>query len=112
MWRDRDDVTSFGPETIWFERFFHGTYTYSVYKFSGSGEITESSAHVEVMGSQGVIVSFDVPAFGSGRWWNVFTLDGTTGDITVINTISDKRSSDSSSRSSLILRFEMQFREC
>jgi hypothetical protein len=33
-----------------------------------------------------VVATFSVPA-GSGRWWTVFTLDGTTGAITPVNTI-------------------------
>lgn len=88
-WLDIDDTSSYGPETIWLERIFTGIYSYSVYNYSGVPDITTSSAHVEVIDAQGVIAAFDVPVTGSGRWWNVFTLDGTTGEITWINTISD-----------------------
>ncbi len=97
-WLDIDDTSSYGPETIWFERLFTDTYTYSVYNYSGVPDITTSSAHVEVIDAQGVIAAFDVPVIGSGRWWNVFTLDGTTGEIARINTISDNGTVSSSAQ--------------
>ena len=95
VWLDLDDQYSYGPETIWFERFYPGTYTYSVYLYAGSGDLPTSSAHVEVINAMGVIASFDVPHSGTGRWWNVFTLDGSTKSITPVNSISDSSSSTS-----------------
>ena len=96
-WLDLDDVNGYGPETIWFEDFFAGTYVYSVYLYSGSGTLNTSQAHVEVISSSGVVRTFTVPTTGSGRWWNVFSMDGPTRTITPINTLSDSQVSASSS---------------
>jgi hypothetical protein len=91
VWLDLDDTSGYGPETIWFERFYPGTYVYSVYLYSGTGTLNTSQAHVEVIGSNGVVRSFNVPAAGSGLWWNVFSIDGATRTITPINTLSDSQ---------------------
>jgi len=86
---DLDDTSSYGPETIWFERVYPGTYTYAVYLFSGTGTLATSEASVRVIDRGGVIAAFNVPSSGSGRWWTVFTMNGATGHITSINTIGD-----------------------
>jgi hypothetical protein len=81
------DVTSgFGPETITIERLLPGQYTYAVHNFSNEAPLSASGAQVQVFSPTGVVATFSVPA-GSGRWWTVFTLDGTTGAITPVNTI-------------------------
>ena len=85
---DTDDTSSYGPETITIYQAQPGTYTYSVYNYSGELNISESGATVEVYGESGLIQEWNVPD-GDGRWWNVFTLDGSTGQINVINSISD-----------------------
>ena len=85
---DVDDTSSYGPETITIYQAQPGTYTYSVYNYSGELNISESGATVEVYGESGLIQEWDVPD-GAGRWWNVFSLDATTGQINVINSISD-----------------------
>lgn len=90
---DRDDTSSFGPETITIKQRFDGTYVYAVYKYSGVGELTESEAQVNVYDSTGLIATFNVPTTGTGRWWDVLRIDGTTGAITEINQIVDGDSS-------------------
>jgi hypothetical protein len=87
---DVDDVTSYGPEhvTIWDE--FPGTYIYAVYHYSGSGTITTSGAQVGVLKPDGTVQSFNVPddvTAGDNYWWHVCDIDGTTGEITVVDTI-------------------------
>jgi len=87
---DVDDVTSYGPEhiTIWDE--FPGTYIYAVYHYSGSGTITTSEADVGVLMPDGTVESFSVPdevTAGDNYWWHVCNIDGTTGVITVVDTI-------------------------
>ncbi len=84
---DLDDTRSYGPETIWFERVYPGTYTYAVHHYSGIGELTTSNATVNVIDRYGVVATFYVPTTGSGRWWTVFEMSGATGEITPINTI-------------------------
>lgn len=87
---DVDDTSSYGPETITIYQAQPGTYTYSVYNYSGGldNALSNSGATVEIYGASGLIQEWDVPD-GSGRWWNVFTLDGSTGQINIINSISD-----------------------
>lgn len=84
---DVDDTDSYGPETITLYQLFAGTYTYSVHNFSESPAITTSTAKVTIYDSTGLLKSYNVPPEGNGDTWNVFTLDGHTGDITPINTI-------------------------
>ncbi len=85
---DVDDVTSYGPETITISQLYNGIYYYSVYRYSSSGELITSSAAVSVYGENGFIRSWNVPTSGYGRWWNVFSVNGATGEITNINQIS------------------------
>ncbi len=84
---DVDDTNGSGPETITIARLSAGTYTYSVYNYSNEAAISASGARVQVYRGDGVIQSFTVPG-GTGRWWNVFTMDGTTGAISPVNRIS------------------------
>lgn len=84
---DVDDTNGSGPETITIARLSAGAYTYSVYNYSNEAAISASGARVQVYRGDGVVQSFTVPA-GTGRWWNVFTMDGTTGAITAVNRIS------------------------
>jgi hypothetical protein len=85
---DIDDVSGFGPETITIERLLPGQYTYAVHNFSNEAPLSGSGAQVQVLSPTGVVATFNVPA-GSGRWWTVLTLDGTTGAITPVNTITN-----------------------
>jgi uncharacterized protein YfaP (DUF2135 family) len=82
---DVDDVTSYGPETVTIRQRFQGQYVYAVYNYSGESAITGSNGRVQVYGTNGLVADFQVPNTGSGRWWYVFDLDGTTGAITPRN---------------------------
>ena len=87
---DVDDVTSYGPEhiTIWDE--FPGTYIYAIYHYSGSGTIATSEAQVGVLKPDGTVESFSVPdevTAGDNYWWHVCDINGTTGVVTVVDTI-------------------------
>lgn len=84
---DLDDRSSYGPETIWFERVLPGTYTYAVHNWSLDGALTTSGATVTVIGRDGVLATLTVPASGIGEWWTVFEMNGETGEITPINVI-------------------------
>lgn len=86
---DVDDVNAYGPETITINEVFPGTYHYSVYQYSSYGELTNSGATVSLYGQNGFIRSWNVPLNGDGRWWNVFELNGSNGQITSINQIND-----------------------
>ncbi len=94
---DVDDTSSFGPETITISQRFDGTYNYAVYNYTGSPDLTESEAMVQLFDSSGLIATYEVPqgggpagaGGGGGRWWHVFSLDGETGAVTEINTLGD-----------------------
>jgi hypothetical protein len=87
---DVDDVTSYGPEHITIYDEFPGTYTYAIYHYSGSGDITTSGAEVGILDPDGGVQAFDVPEASAAAnwWWHVCTIDGTTGVITPVNIIS------------------------
>lgn len=79
------DVTSgFGPETITMAQQFDGVYRYYVYLFSGSGSISTSGARLNVYQGNTLVRQF-FPPQGTGRYWTVFEIDGST--LTSINTI-------------------------
>lgn len=86
---DVDDVSSYGPETITIEKTYAGKYYYSVHHYYGYGSLSESDATVSLYGEDGFIRSWIVPTSGNGIWWNVFSIDGSTGNIENLNEISD-----------------------
>ncbi|MBK9050552.1 MAG: carboxypeptidase regulatory-like domain-containing protein [Chloroflexi bacterium] len=89
---DLDDTSGEGPETITISQLAgSGTYTYAVLNFTGNsgGTLSASGAVVRVYRGDQEIGTYTVPTTGDGVWWNVFTLDGVTGAITPVNTLSD-----------------------
>jgi hypothetical protein len=88
---DVDDVSSYGPEHVTIYQGFPGTYTYAVYHWSGTGTLATSGASVSLLKPNGSVETFNVPTdttgVGENWWWNVCTIDGTTGEITRINTL-------------------------
>jgi|GEM_PF-5550482 len=85
---DRDDVTSYGPETITISQLYSGTYRYAVEYFTGTGYLGGSGAEVKVYDDNGLYATFNVPpTAGSdppqmGDEWIVFYINGSTGVIT------------------------------
>jgi len=84
---DTDETSGYGPETITLYSRFAGIYTFYVYNYSGSPDIKSSQAKVEVYTSSGLEKTYNVPLSGDGKYWNVLTIDGLTGTIVPINTI-------------------------
>jgi hypothetical protein len=84
---DVDDTTSFGPETITIKQRYAGTYVYAVYNYSNETAITSSGGRVQIYGPSGLVATYNVPTSGNGRWWYVFDLNGSTGQITPRNVI-------------------------
>ncbi len=87
---DRDDVTSYGPETVTIERQGPGVYRYLVHNYSDRGSSTSSrlsnsGAQVRVVRGNNQVALFNVPSNQPGTVWTVFDLQGNT--ITPINTI-------------------------
>ena len=85
---DVDDTRSYGPETVTIYQSHPGTYHYFVYNYSGSPAMTTSGAKIEVYSATGLVKSYNIPLSGTGRYWNVFSYDGSTGEITTIDQIS------------------------
>ncbi len=84
---DKDDF-AYGPENIQIRQRFPGTYVYAVYLF-GTGNLINSAPLVRIYDDTGLFAERQVPQEGEGRWWYVFELDGITGNITPIDTISN-----------------------
>ncbi len=86
---DHDDQNGYGPETITIYQQFVGTYKFYVHQYSSLGELPTSNAVVQVYNQTGLIQTINIPTTGTGSYWNVLTIDGSTGEITVINSITD-----------------------
>ena len=84
---DHDDTDGFGPETITIYQMFSGTYKYYVHHYTGDGTLTTSNAVVQVYNQNGLVKTITVPTEGTGAYWNVLTIDGSSGSVTVINEI-------------------------
>jgi len=79
---DRDDVTSYGPETITIAVSFEGEYEYKIYHYSGTGTLATSGATVKVYDSTGLLFTVNVPAsLTDPLWWDVFRYNGETGSF-------------------------------
>ncbi|RJP49241.1 MAG: hypothetical protein C4583_12945 [Anaerolineaceae bacterium] len=81
---DRDDVNGYGPETIGILSYYAGTYKYAVYQYSSSGTLSASGAQVRVYRYGALIQTYNVPS-GTGRWWYVLDVNGSSGAITPRN---------------------------
>ena len=94
---DVDDVSSFGPETITIGQSFPGTYTYAVHNYTNrvstsSDALSRSGASVEVFSADELVGRFEVANAlnpGIGTWWHLFTLNGATQDLVVVNQLSN-----------------------
>jgi uncharacterized protein YfaP (DUF2135 family)/uncharacterized protein YjdB len=81
---DVDVTTGFGPETITIAQQFPGLYRYYVYQWSSDGAIPTSNARVDVYQGNTLVRQF-YPPQGTGRYWTVFEISGTT--LTPVNTL-------------------------
>ncbi|WP_010676965.1 cell wall-binding repeat-containing protein [Bacillus timonensis] len=85
---DRDDVTSYGPETVTINQQSAGTYSYYVRDYTNrynetSTGLSNSGAKVDVYFGNELVKTFYAPTNQTGTVWKVFDLNGTT--ITPIN---------------------------
>lgn len=85
----RDDRNAGGPETIQVDQLQPGgKYLLSVYKKSEDGTWKNAAAVIQVYKGDTLIATYRAPLSTSAyRWWQVLTLDGTTGAITLLNKI-------------------------
>lgn len=86
---DIDIVDSYGPETITVYELYPGEYTYFVHNYSGESDLAGSGALVNIYDENGLKHTVQVPDSGAGIYWNVFSLDGITGEFHIQNTISE-----------------------
>lgn len=85
---DVDDTTSYGPETITLTVNNTTPYYYYIYKYAGYGDLSTSSAKVELFQGGTHIATYHVPTNqGNGDYWNVFAI--IDGRVQVKNTITD-----------------------
>jgi hypothetical protein len=94
---DRDDTDGFGPETITIHRLIDGRYRYFVHLWIdrinpsdvniSTTPLTGSQATVTLYRGNTQIRSWSVPTRGTGRYWHVFDLDGSTATVTDFNLI-------------------------
>jgi hypothetical protein len=85
---DRDDVTSFGPETITIYQVLDGVYRYSVHDYTNRGAsqstaLANSGAQVEVYQDGEKIQTFNVPSGTEGTLWTVFEIEN--GQVNPVN---------------------------
>lgn len=102
---DRDDVTSYGPETVTvYQLKDTGTYSYYVHDYTNRyedetnemGEI--SKAKVKVYNGGQLVTTFSVPYGEGGTCWHVFDYDAETKVVTPVNTMSYVSSTSSVGR--------------
>ncbi|MFH0730039.1 MAG: carboxypeptidase regulatory-like domain-containing protein [Pseudomonadota bacterium] len=84
-WLDVDDTSSFGPETATINKisgsFIPGTYRYYIHHYTGSSDIPNSGAAVQLYIGSTLVRSFNPPSASSSQtvtddWvWSVFELD-------------------------------------
>jgi DNA-binding beta-propeller fold protein YncE len=84
---DQDVVSGYGPETITISRLFEGTYYLYVYLYAGTGTLATSEASIQLYNDEGLIQTLHVPATGTGRYWNIATINGATGHLSIVNQI-------------------------
>lgn len=84
---DVDDTDGYGPETVTIFRYLEGTYHYFIYRYSSDGELTASGAVVNIYGDDGYSRTLEVPTTGTGRYWYVATVNGSTGHVQIVNRI-------------------------
>ena len=94
---DRDDRSSYGPETTTIEQQFEGLYRYSIHDYSNrfsssSNAMANSGAQVKVYNNSGLVAEFNVPN-QAGTLWTVFEMRG--NQITPVNRMSYPSSSGS-----------------
>jgi PKD repeat protein len=86
---DIDDVTSYGPETTTIYELKPGTYHYYIYNYSGSPEIITSNAVVQIFNDNGLLHTLQIPTSGTGLYWDICTLNGSNGAISIVNRVVD-----------------------
>ena len=85
---DTDDTDGYGPETITIKQKFEGVYVYYIYKYSDDSKLINSEAQINIYDNPDCnATTISIPNEGSGKYWYVCDIDGSTGDISIVNKI-------------------------
>lgn len=87
---DRDDTSSFGPETITIYGLDPGVYRYTVHNYSGRNKtdgdnLSRGNVTVKIYNGDQLLKEYRMPPGTPGNYWKVFEIDGETGQISDIN---------------------------
>lgn len=90
---DIDAMSGFGPETITLKNLDPGIYEYSVHDYTNSFRnpstgLAGSNAILRLYREQELLGEYTVPSGAQGNLWRVLSIDGTTGEISLIQTLS------------------------
>jgi uncharacterized membrane protein len=84
---DIDDQFGFGPETITIYELKEGEYRFYVHNYTGAPDISLSNAVVQIFNENGLVQTLQVPVSGTGQYWDICTIDGSSGKISILNKI-------------------------
>ena len=80
-------INGLGPETTKISMMQPEIYCHSAHNYSGDAPITTTGAQWNIV-TNGDTKLYTVPLNGTGQeWWNVVQIDGSTGQVTPVNTI-------------------------
>ena len=87
---DRDDTTSFGPETTTVRTEVDGTYYFFVHWYAGQAPFSGCGAWAQVYVGTELKATYYIPYGNSSyRYWNVFSYDSSTETLTEIGTLTE-----------------------
>ncbi len=92
---DRDDQSSYGPETVVIVQRFTGTYNYMVHDYTNRGSspdypseaLSNSGARVRVIVHNQETHNITIPTGVGGSLWRVLDIDGASGTVEIRNTL-------------------------
>ena len=80
-----NSTVAYGMEVITIDAAYSGIYQYAVYLNGASDQFPSSQARVFVYNGPTFIKSYLVPTAGSGNWWKVFQIDGSSPTFKIID---------------------------
>lgn len=89
---DRDDTDGYGPETITLEKLDPGMYRFWIHNYSdkdspSSTALSWSGAIARLYRESSLLAEVRVPEGFAGTTWNVFEMNGSTGELTSTDTV-------------------------
>ena len=84
---DIDNQFGFGPETITIYELREGEYRFYVHNYTGTPDISLSNAVVQIFNEDGLVQTLQVPVSGTGQYWDICTINGSSGKISILNKI-------------------------